>query len=96
MTQDAETNTFHISPEASIQNKDKDVEVERLESSTVGQISQDKEKDIENQERERRGGNEHKEKNVENKNDNDEMILKGKMQAEEQEFATMENERGRS
>ena len=96
MTQNAQTSAFHISPEASIETKDKDMEVEKPESNNAGQTSQDKEKDRENQEREKRGSNEHKDEDVENKNDNDEMILEGEMQVEEQVFTTMEKEKGRS
>ena len=51
------------------------MEVEKPKSNNASQTSQDKELYRENQEREKRGGNEHKDEDVENKNDNDEMIL---------------------
>ena len=78
MTQNAETNKFHIPCEASVQAKDKNMEVEKLESSNVDQTSKDKEKD------------------TEKKKDRDDMLLKGKMQVEVQDFVAMENKEGRS
>ena len=78
MTQNAETNKFHISCEASILAKDKNMELEKLESSNADKTSEDKEKD------------------TEKKKDSDDMISKGKMQVEVQQFVAMENKEGKS